>query len=102
MPVWHSLASDLFGGSLASPITSILAYLDPGTGSYAIQILLATLFGGMFAFKQSWSEVKAWFALRFGSKSAPSDPGPDGRKVGIRPHHIARPGTHGQKTVEIR
>ena len=55
---------DLSSTGLISNAVSILAYLDPGTGSYALQILLAALFGGMFALKQSWAEVKDWLSTR--------------------------------------
>jgi len=33
------------------------AYLDPGTGSYALQIGLAGLFGALFAFKSFWRRL---------------------------------------------
>ena len=52
MPI--SIAIDSFG-----PL-GLLGYLDPGTGSYALQLLLAGLFGGMFALKQSWQQCRAW------------------------------------------
>ncbi len=68
----------------------VLAYLDPSTGSYALQILLATLFGGMFALKQSWSGVKAWLSSTFGER------------LGRTSTENARSGIHGQSTVEIR
>jgi hypothetical protein len=71
----------------ASPVVS---YLDPGTGSYALQILLATLFGGLFALKQSWSSAKVWFTSTFGER----------RDQASTEH--ARPGIHGQPTAEIR
>jgi len=34
------------------------AYLDPGTGSYLLQILLATLLGAAFAIKVFWQKIK--------------------------------------------
>ena len=34
------------------------AYLDPGTGSYFIQIIIATLLGSMYAIKQFWYKIK--------------------------------------------
>ena len=34
------------------------AYLDPGTGSYFLQIIIATLLGAMFAIKQFWYKIK--------------------------------------------
>lgn len=51
--------------ALLAPIASsvdvapVLAYLDPGTGSYALQLILAGAFGGLFALKQSWQQVRA-------------------------------------------
>ena len=62
---------DLATTGFHSTAAPVLAYLDPGTGSYALQILLATLFGGMFALKQSWAELRAWFSSRFGGLSGP-------------------------------
>jgi hypothetical protein len=38
------------------------AYLDPGTGSYLVQILIASFFGAAFTLKIYWRNVKAWFA----------------------------------------
>ena len=37
------------------------AYIDPGAGSLALQLLLAGLFAAMMYFKQLWSRVKAFF-----------------------------------------
>ena len=34
------------------------AYLDPGTGSYFLQIIIATLLGAMYAIKHFWYKVK--------------------------------------------
>jgi hypothetical protein len=34
------------------------AYLDPGTGSYILQILIAAFFGALFALKRYWHRVK--------------------------------------------
>lgn len=38
-----------------------MAYLDPGSGSYLLQLLLAALFGGLFAIRMSWGRIKAFF-----------------------------------------
>jgi hypothetical protein len=38
------------------------AYLDPGTGSFILQVLIASLLGGVFAIKMFWSKIKAFFA----------------------------------------
>ena len=54
---------------LAWMACSLVAYLDPGTGSHALQLLLAGLFGGMFALKQSWAGLKVRVEVWSGAKS---------------------------------
>ena len=44
------------------PSLTVWGYLDPGTGSYALQLILAGVFGGMFAVKQSWHQLRGWMA----------------------------------------
>jgi len=34
------------------------AYLDPGTGSYVVQVVIATLAGGTYLLVTSWGRVK--------------------------------------------
>jgi hypothetical protein len=36
------------------------AYLDPGTGSYAVQLLVGSLLGGLFAIGLFWRRVVAF------------------------------------------
>jgi hypothetical protein len=36
------------------------AYLDPGTGSYILQIVLAAIVGIGFAIKLSWGRIKSF------------------------------------------
>lgn len=61
--------ADLFGPFLHA--SSASGYLDPGTGSYALQLLLAGAFGGLFALKQSWRQVRARIAeIRSGRRGA--------------------------------
>ena len=43
------------------------AYLDPGTGSYFIQIIIATLLGAMYAIKHYWYKIKL-FCINIFSK----------------------------------
>ncbi|HEX5133636.1 MAG TPA: hypothetical protein VFX92_14270 [Candidatus Krumholzibacteria bacterium] len=38
------------------------AYLDPGTGSYILQMLVAGLLGATFAIKMFWTRIKRFFA----------------------------------------
>ena len=44
------------------------AYIDPGTGSYVIQIVLAVLFGSLFMLKTYWKMVKAFLGNIFSKK----------------------------------
>lgn len=55
------------GAILSSP-SEALAYLDPGTGSYAFQILIAFIVGAVFSLKVYWKKIKsAFFRLFRGS-----------------------------------
>jgi hypothetical protein len=36
------------------------AYLDPGTGSYVLQIVIGVLLGGIFALKTFWTRIKSF------------------------------------------
>jgi hypothetical protein len=102
MPFLSTWPFELTSGGFAPPIVfTILAYLDPGTGSYALQILLATLFGGMFALKQSWVEVKDWLSTRFGRPSEPIDSSNDRRGTEVRPENFTRSRVDGQSPVKI-
>ncbi|UCH59939.1 MAG: hypothetical protein JSV61_00270 [Anaerolineales bacterium] len=40
---------------------SILAYLDPGSGSFILQLILASLVGSLFVFKNFWKRVVSFF-----------------------------------------
>ena len=44
------------------------AYLDPGTGSYILQLAIALLLGGSFAIKIYWRKIKTYFANLFSKK----------------------------------
>lgn len=37
------------------------AYLDPGTGSYLLQLALAALVGALFAVRLFWGRIKSFF-----------------------------------------
>ena len=41
------------------------AYLDPGTGSYILQLIIGALIGGLFAVKLFWNQIRAFFKNRF-------------------------------------
>jgi len=44
-------------------------YLDPGSGSFLIQLLIAALLGLGVAVRASWGRIKGWFGI----KSKPKD-----------------------------
>jgi hypothetical protein len=44
---------------------SAYAYLDPGSGSYILQMALAALVGGLFAIRLFWGRIKSFFEERF-------------------------------------
>lgn len=45
------------------------AYIDPGTGSYFLQILLAGIAAGLLGIKLLWGRIRALFS------GTPSEPG---------------------------
>lgn len=46
----------------------LYAYLDPGTGSYVLQIVLAAVLGGLFAIKLFWHRIKLFLMRIFSRK----------------------------------
>ena len=54
------------------------AYLDPGTGSYVLQILIASLFGALFMLKMFWGRIAGLFSNSSSeSEAIVKDPGQD-------------------------
>ncbi len=51
------------------------AYLDPGSGSYILQLILAGLLGGSLAVKIFWANIKSFFANLFTKDSKKKDAG---------------------------
>ena len=37
------------------------AYLDPGTGSYIFQLIIAAIIGGLFMIKLYWKKIRIFF-----------------------------------------
>ena len=44
-----------------SPMKSEPLYLDPGSGSFLIQLLVAGLLGAGFVIRASWGKIKTFF-----------------------------------------
>lgn len=38
-----------------------LLYIDPGSGSYLLQVIIAALLGILFYFKSGWNWIKSFF-----------------------------------------
>jgi len=54
------------------------AYLDPGAGSYILQILIASLFGALFMLKVFWGRIVGFFGKGSSkSETAVQEPGQD-------------------------
>ena len=54
------------------------AYLDPGTGSYIIQILVAGLLGALFMLKVYWGRIVGFFSKGSSeSEATVQEPGQD-------------------------
>lgn len=43
------------------PIIAPPAYLDPGSGSYLIQLVIAGALGALLAIRMSWDRIKGMF-----------------------------------------
>jgi hydrogenase-4 membrane subunit HyfE len=44
------------------------AYLDPGTGSYILQVIAAVLFAGLFLIKTWWTQIRNFISRIFRRK----------------------------------
>ena len=59
-----------------SNIFCTVAYLDPGTGSFLLQILIAGFFGTLYAIKVFWTHIKDFFSKIFNRSPKSADRGP--------------------------
>lgn len=53
-------------------LQNVRDYIDPGTGSLMLQVLIGSLIGGLFLIKVFWSKMKVFFSSLF-SKSTEGD-----------------------------
>lgn len=44
------------------------AYIDPGSGSYAFQVIIAGIMGAVFSIKLFWTRIKALFVRKTPSR----------------------------------
>lgn len=57
----YSYITILFTAIFLSAPVNLYAYLDPGSGSYFIQIAIAAILGGFYAVKVYWGKIKSVF-----------------------------------------
>lgn len=62
-----NLPSNILAEFLASGGLAPERYLDPGSGSYLLQLLIAGLMGGLLMLRIYWSKVKGFFRGLFGA-----------------------------------
>ena len=64
---WRILATGLvLGGVLLTG--SAAGYIDPGTGSYVLQVAIALAVGLAFSIKVFWKKIVAFLRKTFGTK----------------------------------
>jgi hypothetical protein len=56
-----------------------LPYLDPGSGSFLIQLLIAALLGLGVAIRASWSRIKGWFGIKSQPRADEDDDEPEAK-----------------------
>jgi hypothetical protein len=56
-----------------SPILDNPAYLDPGSGSFILQLILATILGGLLVLRSYWNKVKDFFLKLFNRNPGEDD-----------------------------
>jgi hypothetical protein len=62
------------GADMFHPIVfSHLYYLDPGSGSYIFQVIIAALVGALFLIKVYWRRIRTFMARRFGREPKDED-----------------------------
>lgn len=49
-------------------LPNAFAYLDPGTGSYIFQVMIAAFIGGLFTIKIYWRKIKDYIINLFSKK----------------------------------
>ena len=76
--------------SFFAPLKKELAYLDPGTGSFLLQLLLATSLGALLLVKKFWSNIKNFFRRLFTGKKAEPE-GAEAVQPNVEPPHNEQP-----------
>jgi hypothetical protein len=40
----------------------LFLYIDPGSGSYLVQMIIAAILGALFYFKNMWRKIRSFFS----------------------------------------
>jgi hypothetical protein len=67
----------IIAGSTLSPLKGINAYLDPGSGSLILQVILAAILGGFLLLRNYWTKVKDGFRKLFNRPKNEEDNDPE-------------------------
>lgn len=73
MPIIFAKSVELLVDVLNSPVAKAQAYLDPGSGSFILQILIASLVGIGFALRGYWGKLIGLFRKKGGNEEASED-----------------------------
>jgi hypothetical protein len=69
----NTLLAAILGIQFLSIQLSILAYIDPGTGSIILQALVASLVGAAIAVKLFWYRILKFFGIKKSTNSELSE-----------------------------
>jgi hypothetical protein len=42
-------------------MTTLFLYIDPGSTSYLVQVIIAAILGGLFWIKKFWRKIRSFF-----------------------------------------
>jgi len=66
-------------------------YLDPGTGSYIFQVILAALLGASLMLKVFWARIIGFFRKRFSGSEEASSPSKQGKNTPVPTSESVKP-----------
>ena len=67
---WLLYLTSMFIEAQFNKMQQFFLYIDPGSGSYLVQAIIAAVLGGLFYFKRIWLRIKLFFS----SKKKEQDP----------------------------
>ena len=74
MPKKPARCSPLVAIALFVLVRRAYGYVDPGTGSYVLQVMLGLLFAAAFTLKIYWRHVVGFFRAKLGRKRDTKSP----------------------------